>query len=115
MREKLETILKENLNSITAEVIQEALDSEEPKAFFEDLMNNGCQSWMVSSLIYYKDTHAFYDRYYNEIEDIRWELEAEGVEINLKDQDLKNYLAWLAFEHVAYKIYYQFEEGKEED
>jgi len=69
---------------------------------------------MVSSLIYYKDTHAFYDRYYNEIEDIRWELEAEGVEINLKDQDLKNYLAWLAFEHIAYKIYYQLEE-KEED
>ena len=44
MREKLKTILKENLNSITAEVIQEALDSEDPKTFFEDLMNNGCQS-----------------------------------------------------------------------
>jgi len=44
MREKLETVLKENLNSITAEVIQEALNSEDPKAFFEDLMNNGCQS-----------------------------------------------------------------------
>jgi len=44
MRKKLETVLKENLNSITAEVIQEALDSEDPKAFFEDLMNNGCQS-----------------------------------------------------------------------
>ena len=87
MREKLETILNENLNTITAEVIQEALNSEDPKAFFEDLMNNGCQFWMVSSLIYYKDTHAFYDRYYNEIKDIRWELEAEGVEINLKDQD----------------------------
>ena len=70
---------------------------------------------MVSSLIYYKDTHEFYDRYYNEIEDIRWELESEGVEINLKDQDLKNYLAWLSFEHIAYKIYYQLEEENEED
>ena len=115
MREELETILKENLNTITAEVAQEALDSEDPKAFFEDLLNNGCQSWMVSSLIYYKDTHAFYDTHYNEIEDIRWELEAEGVEIDITDQDLKNYFAWLAFEHVAYKIYYQLEDGKEED
>ena len=44
MREELETILKENLNTITAEVIQEALDSEDPKDFFEHLMNNGCQS-----------------------------------------------------------------------
>ena len=44
MREKLEIILKENLNTITAEVAQEALDSEDPKAFFEDLLNNGCQS-----------------------------------------------------------------------
>ena len=44
MKEKLEKILEENLNTITSEVIQEALDSEEPKAFFEDLMNNGCQS-----------------------------------------------------------------------
>jgi len=110
MREKLEVILKENPNSIEAEVAQEALDSEDPKTFFEDLMNYGCQSGMVSSLIYYKDTHDFYDKYYDEIEDIRRELESEGIEINLKDQDLKNYLAWLAFEHVAYNLYYTLEE-----
>jgi len=44
MRKKLERILEENLNTITAEVAQEALDSEDPKSFFEDLMNYGCQS-----------------------------------------------------------------------
>lgn len=65
---------------------------------------------MVGSLIYYKDTHAFYDTYYNAIEDIRWELEEEGIEIDLKDQDLKNYLAWLAFEHTAYNIYNELTE-----
>jgi len=31
MKEKLEILLKENPNTITAEVIQEALDSEDPK------------------------------------------------------------------------------------
>ena len=44
MREKLKKILEENLNTITAEVIQEALDSEDPKAFFEHLLQYGCQS-----------------------------------------------------------------------
>ncbi len=44
---------------------------------------------MIGSLIYYKDTHSFYDKYYTEIEDIRWELEAEGIEINITDQKLR--------------------------
>ena len=110
MREKLEAILKENPNSIEAEVAQEALDSEDPKTFFEDLMKYGCQSGIVGSLIYTKDIHEFFDKHYSAIEDIRRELEDQGVQIDLKDQDLKNYLAWLAFEHVAYNIYYELEE-----
>ena len=44
MREKLEKILEESLNTIRAEVAQEALDSEDPKSFFEDLLHYGCQS-----------------------------------------------------------------------
>lgn len=64
-------------------------------------------------MIYYKDTHAFYDKHYNEIEDIRYEFEISGVNIDLKDQDLKNYFAWLAFEHRAYELYVQlvYDEG----
>ena len=65
---------------------------------------------MVFSLIYYKDTHAFFNRYYDELEDIRYELESEGIEVNIKDQDLKNYLAWLGFEHVAYQLYNELTE-----
>ena len=45
---------------------------------------------MVSSLIYYKDTHEFYDKHYNEIEDIRCQLEDDGIEVNLpKCSDLE--------------------------
>ncbi len=44
MKEKLEIILKENPDTIIAEVIKEALDSEDIKLFFDDLINNGCQS-----------------------------------------------------------------------
>lgn len=44
MRKELERILEENPNTIRAEVAKEALDSEDPKSFFEELMNYGCQS-----------------------------------------------------------------------
>ena len=44
MREKLEVLLKENQNNITEIVIKEALQNDNPKLFFQDLQQNGCQS-----------------------------------------------------------------------
>ena len=44
MREKLEILLKENQNNITEIVIKEALENENPKSFFQDLQQHGCQS-----------------------------------------------------------------------
>ena len=65
---------------------------------------------MVSSLIYYTDTHKFYDQHYNEIEDIRYELQEEWILSNeFIQSDIKNYYSWLAFEHVAYRIYNELE------
>jgi len=59
---------------------------------------------MVGKLIYYKDTHAFYDKYYAEIEVLREEYEELiGEPLNIKN-DLKNFLAWFAFEQVAYQL-----------
>lgn len=91
-------------NSIKAAVAQEALDHEDPQAFFNDLQQHGCVSGMVSSLIYYIDTHAFYDKHYEEIEELRTEykeLTGESIQIG---SDLKNYLAWFAFEYVASEL-----------
>ena len=111
MKKKLEILLKENPNTITAQVVQEALDSEDPKWWFNDLLQYGCQSWMVWQLIYYKDTHAFYDKYYNEIEDIRYQLNEDlGWDNSHIDSDLKNWYAWMSFEHIAFNIYNQLEE-----
>jgi len=72
-------MLDENQRTITAAVIEDALDYgyDEPQQFFEDLLQYGCQSGMVSSMIYYSDIYKFYDTYYNEIEDIRYELQEE--------------------------------------
>jgi hypothetical protein len=104
MKNSLNQILKDHPQSIKAEVAEEALDYEDPKAFFQGLLQYGCVSGMVGKLIYYKDTHAFYDKHYAEIEELREEYEeSTGESLPIKN-DLKNFLAWFAFEQVAYQL-----------
>ena len=84
---------------------QEALDYDNPRNFFEDLSRHGCASGMVGSLIYYHETHAFFDTHYHEIEEIRLQVQEEiGLVLNIEG-DLKNHLAWFAFEQRAYQLY----------
>ncbi len=92
--------------SIESEIAKEALDYNDGDvaSFFRDLLQHGCQSGMVSSLIYYADTHAFYDKHYDEIESIRTELEDDFGQPLTVSGDLKNWFAWLAFEETARKI-----------
>ena len=105
MKKALETLLEDNQGNITQAVIEEALSYDTPKAFFEDLLQHGCISWMVSSLIYYKDTHEFYDKHYAEIEDIRCQLADDWIEVKFPEcSDLKNFYAWLSFEQRAYEL-----------
>lgn len=54
-------------------------------------------------MVSYHDTHAFYDRHYDEIEDTRVQLTEEGIAPQV-DGDLKNFYAWLGFEEVAYQM-----------
>ena len=111
MKKQLKKLLEENKGNITEAVITEALDYHTPKDFFTDLLQNGCQSWMVWSLIYYVDTHKFYDKHYEEIEDIRYELQEQWIVTTDIQSDLKNYYAWLSFEHRAYEVYISFEQN----
>lgn len=71
---------------------------------FTDLASSGCQSGTISSLIYYVDTRRFFDNFYDEIEILREEFEdntGEPLQIN---GDLKNWLAWFAFEETAFQL-----------
>ena len=104
IRLHLEMIVENEPQTLRAAVAREALNHDDPAEFFSDLQNHGCVSGLVSSLIYYTDTHAFFDKYYEEIEDLRCEYEEEtGVQINIQ-HDLKNFLAWFAFEETAYQM-----------
>lgn len=104
LEEELKAIIKTSPYSIKACVAQEALDYDTITGFFSDLLQHGCQSGMVGSLIYYCDTHKFYDTHYSEIEDIRYELEQSFGEALKPNGDLKNWYAWLGFEETARQL-----------
>ena len=109
LTQTLETFVKNNSEeSIRWFVAQEALGHESPSCFFVDLFNHGCQSGMASSLIYHSQTHQFYDAYYDEIEELRHEYEAENSTPVIAG-DLKNHYAWLAFEEVAWQLTVELE------
>lgn len=98
---QLKAIITVAPHSLKAAVAREALDYDTVTGFFADLLQYGCQRGMVSSLIYYSDTHAFYDMYYHDIEELRYELEDSHGEALQPKGDLKNWYAWLGFEETA--------------
>ncbi len=106
LRKCLGETLEQEHSTLRAAVADEALHhwSDDPAVFFRDLMRCGCQSGFIGSLIYYADTHAFLDRHYDEIEELRQEMEESlGEPLRIKG-DLKNWLAWFAFEETAFRM-----------
>lgn len=126
-RPSLETFLREVIQQdpqgLRAAVAEEALDhctgigedaEQAIEQFFDGLFRCGCISGWIGSLIYYRDTHAFFDRHYEEIEELREEYEdAIGEPLRIQG-DLKNFLAWFAFEWTAQQLWDEFENLREE-
>ena len=106
MKEKLEEYA--NGIGIKSEVANDVLDyydnNENIKGFFEDLLTHGCQSGMIPGLVYYTDTHKFFDKHYEEIEDLRYEYEQDFGEPLKANGDLKNWFAWFGYEETARKL-----------
>lgn len=101
--QKLLEIKNENRSSIKKEVAREALSygNSEPITFFSDLFQHGCISGMVSDLIYYRDTHSFFLKYYDQIEELRINMEDSLGEPLKPTGDLMNWYSWFAFEETA--------------
>ncbi len=105
----LQEIVEAEKGTIKGYVAHEALDDDDPISFFKDLLNHGCISGMIPGLIYYSDTHKFYDTHYDEIEVIREEYEeSTGSPIQIKG-DIKNFFAWFAYEYEAYRLAQELE------
>lgn len=102
----LDVILQTEPGTLRAAVASEALAnwSEDPREMFEDLACHGCQSGTINNLIFYADTHRFFDTYYREIDDLRDAFDEEMGEPMIIRGDLKNFLAWFAFEETAIRM-----------
>lgn len=102
----LEKIRDKEPNTIRSYVAEEALEytEDQPTSLFHDLARCGCKCGTVRDLIYYYDTRAFFDLYYEDIEWLREEYEESTGESIRIVGDLKNWLAWFAFEETAFQI-----------
>ena len=105
----LENTMEGTLKHDVVEIIMDQVDGldndNEILAAVEEIVTYGCQSGIVSALITYSDTEAFFDRHANEIFELVEEAKEEGI-INLNEFILcKNDLAWFAFEITTQEIY----------
>ena len=112
-------------------------DYDNIEDIFNDLFTGGCESGIVTDLIYYDDTVAFYNkheheidifldecldiedvetlegiqelvRYFPDLEDEDTRSESEATNLfELNNQD-KNMLAWASFEHEASLLYDEY-------
>ena len=102
----------DNLNDLQKEtrkiILNNSYDYDDLEDWFNDLFSHGCQSGMVSELIYYTDTHEFAKKHIEEILALKTELEddmGETIQDRNKGDEL-NFLAWLAFEETARQLYH---------
>lgn len=104
MKEKIEQLIKESENDLELYVLEDLKDQDDPEGYLKDLLSHGCQSGMVSGLIYYTDTKAFYIKYIDEIEELKEEMEDSLGEPLKIGTPMYNWLAWFGYEETARKI-----------
>ncbi len=106
-------------------VIDRWHDYSDKTDIFKDVLYHGCQSGIVSELIYYSDTLAFYKKYRNEINDLLSETmhstgyfslseifgkNFDDVDPLIIDTHNQNLLAWFGFEETLRNIGYNFDQ-----
>jgi hypothetical protein len=110
---KLEKSVQKTVNNYAADY------NNGVEGFLNDLMQHGCQSGMVGSMIYYTDTIRFYKNHKSEINELLKDMLSEtGINspaefFNEKwdsedplamDEMNQNLLAWFGFEETARKL-----------
>lgn len=103
--------------TVQAEINRHAPDYDDgAEGFIRDLSYGGCESGIVGSLIYYKDTLTFYKKHKTEIHELLSEiLDSTGYDspsllfgdkwdkhdIFANDAQNENLLSWFGFEETA--------------
>lgn len=93
------------------DVYNMAEDDYSVSDYCQKVVNYGCSSGVVTSMIYYTDTIKFYDNFVNEINDLLVNYDVNPADIIGDDDDKlfisdysKNKLAWYAYEAIVYEI-----------
>ncbi|MGN5650969.1 DUF7222 domain-containing protein [Bacillus sp. Brlt_9] len=85
--------------------VKEIIENNGGIEFAEEVLQYGCQSGIVTELIYYTDTQKWFDTYYDEIMELKEHFE-DMTGQNLNPQgDLKNWYAWFSFEETVLQLY----------
>lgn len=88
------------------EIVESQGTKEEQQAYVQDVLQHGCVSGMVSELIYTHHCQEWYDEYYEDIEELRINMEEDiGEPLVIGDRDLKNTYAWFSFEETVRLLY----------
>lgn len=114
--------LKTKRNSMLNEVIDNILlkveDYNEIEEYIKEILEHGCISGIVPSMIYYSDTTEFYKRHKEKINNLLYDYMQDigtyEIEKILKDWDTEdplalyqynqNLLSWFAFEETTFRI-----------
>ena len=84
------------------------IEDDEILSYMRDIIDYGCVSGTVKSLITYKDTEKFFNKYADEIFDLMNEKRDDGWDLNNIEFN-KNNLAWWSFEVIVSEIYQELE------
>lgn len=113
------------LQSVCEHFIDKIVDYDDPKVAVEELLEYGCQSGVVSELIYYSDTTAYYEAnkeainelLYNTLDECGFKAPQELFGDKWDDEDPlaiyncnQNLLAWFAFEETTRRMAGEFED-----
>ena len=107
----LENTMEGTLKHDVAEILVDELtdiEDDEILSYMRNIIDYGCVSGTVKSLITYKDTEKFFDKYANEIFDLINEKRDDGWDLNNIEFN-KNNLAWWSFEVMVSEIYQEME------
>lgn len=106
LKNKLQDIANQKENTIEKAVAIEVTSwgDDEIINSFSNILDYGSEYGMVSSFVYYADTHEFFDTHYRQIEELRYEFAEEFSFLLNTNNDLKHSLAWFGFQQTAFNI-----------
>ena len=107
----------ENLKNEVMEILKSMAVDSSLEEVVEEVLEHGCVTGIVGSLIYYYQTEAFFNRHKDAINDLAHELSEDlygnpfEIYHNLNGGCSKNNMAWFGFEEVTRMIAEELEIG----